>query len=298
MPEPDPTAIAVSHLVKSYAGVTAVNDISFTVAKGEILGLLGPNGAGKSTTMRILTGYMPATSGTVSVCGFPVTTQPDEVKRRVGYMPENNPLPEDMRVSEYLYFRGRLKEVSRRKLGPRIDALRPEADPPQDHRPALQGLPPAGRHRRGHPGRAAGHHHGRADHRPRSPPDPGRPRPDRQPARAHDGHHLQPPSCPRSRSPATGSSSSTRAGSWRRGPRPTCGARSSATPTLRARVRRRLRPAAGRAGHLRAGAAGLRGGPARRRRLPPPPPSRRAARMTWARSSCARSWRRTCGSGP
>jgi ABC-2 type transport system ATP-binding protein len=123
MPEPVPTAIAVSHLVKGYAGVTAVNDISFTVARGEILGLLGPNGAGKSTTMRILTGYLPATSGTVSVCGFPVTTQPDEVKRRVGYMPENNPLPEDMRVSEYLYFRGRLKEVARRKLGPRIDEV-------------------------------------------------------------------------------------------------------------------------------------------------------------------------------
>jgi ABC-2 type transport system ATP-binding protein len=123
MPEPVSTAIAVSHLVKSYAGVTAVNDISFTVAQGEILGLLGPNGAGKSTTMRILTGYLPATSGSVSVCGFPVTTQPDEVKRRVGYMPENNPLPEDMRVSEYLYFRGRLKEVARRKLGPRIDEV-------------------------------------------------------------------------------------------------------------------------------------------------------------------------------
>ena len=123
MPEPVPTAIAVSHLVKSYAGVTAVNDISFTVARGEILGLLGPNGAGKSTTMRILTGYLPATSGSVSICGFPVTTHPDEIKRRVGYMPENNPLPEDMRVSEYLYFRGRLKEVARRKLGPRIDEV-------------------------------------------------------------------------------------------------------------------------------------------------------------------------------
>jgi ABC-2 type transport system ATP-binding protein len=123
MPEPLPTAIAVSHLVKSFAGVVAVNDISFTVAQGEIIGLLGPNGAGKSTTMRILTGYLPATSGTVNICGFPVTTQPDEIKRRVGYMPENNPLPEDMRVSEYLYFRGRLKEVPRSKLGPRIDEV-------------------------------------------------------------------------------------------------------------------------------------------------------------------------------
>jgi ABC-2 type transport system ATP-binding protein len=93
------------------------------VAQGEIIGLLGPNGAGKSTTMRILTGYLPATSGTVSICGYPVTTQPDEIKRRVGYMPENNPLPEDMRVSEYLYFRGRLKEVPRAKLGPRIDEV-------------------------------------------------------------------------------------------------------------------------------------------------------------------------------
>jgi ABC-2 type transport system ATP-binding protein len=123
MSESLPTAIAVSHLVKSYAGVVAVNDISFTVAQGEIIGLLGPNGAGKSTTMRILTGYLPATSGSVSICGYPVTTQPDEIKRRVGYMPENNPLPEDMRVSEYLYFRGRLKEVPRSKLGPRIDEV-------------------------------------------------------------------------------------------------------------------------------------------------------------------------------
>jgi ABC-2 type transport system ATP-binding protein len=118
-----PTAIEVSHLVKSYGGLLAVNDISFTVARGEIVGFLGPNGAGKSTTMRILTGYLPATSGSVHICGLPVATQPDEIKRRIGYMPENNPLPEDMRVSEYLYFRGRLKEVPRRKLGPRIDEV-------------------------------------------------------------------------------------------------------------------------------------------------------------------------------
>ncbi|HEY1111520.1 MAG TPA: ABC transporter ATP-binding protein [Opitutaceae bacterium] len=113
----------VSHLVKTYGGVTAVSDIDFTVARGEIVGFLGPNGAGKSTTMRILTGYLPATSGSVSICGVSVATHPDEIKRRIGYMPENNPLPEDMRVSEYLYFRGRLKEVPRRKLGPRIDEV-------------------------------------------------------------------------------------------------------------------------------------------------------------------------------
>jgi ABC-2 type transport system ATP-binding protein len=119
----DTPAIEVSHLVKTYAGVAAVSDITFAVAKGEILGFLGPNGAGKSTTMRILTGYLPATSGTVRVCGVPAASNPGEVKRRIGYMPENNPLPEDMRVSEYLYFRGRLKEVPRRKLGPRIDEV-------------------------------------------------------------------------------------------------------------------------------------------------------------------------------
>jgi ABC-2 type transport system ATP-binding protein len=120
---PPQPAIEVSNLVKSYAGVLAVNDISFTVPKGEIIGFLGPNGAGKSTTMRILTGYLPATSGNVSICGFSVATDPDAVKRRVGYMPENNPLPEEMRVSEYLYFRGRLKEIARSKLGSRIDEV-------------------------------------------------------------------------------------------------------------------------------------------------------------------------------
>jgi ABC-2 type transport system ATP-binding protein len=120
---PEQPAIEVIRLVKTYAGVTAVNEISFVVPRGEIIGFLGPNGAGKSTTMRILTGYLPATSGRVSICGFNVVEDPDAVKRRVGYMPENNPLPEDMRVSEYLYYRGRLKEISRRKLGPRIDEV-------------------------------------------------------------------------------------------------------------------------------------------------------------------------------
>jgi ABC-2 type transport system ATP-binding protein len=116
-------AIEVDHLVKTYAGMTAVADLSFTVARGEIIGFLGPNGAGKSTTMRILTGYLPANSGTVRICGHSVASEPDAVKRLIGYMPENNPLPEDMRVSEYLYFRGRLKEIARRKLGPRIDEV-------------------------------------------------------------------------------------------------------------------------------------------------------------------------------
>ncbi len=115
--------IEVQQLVKAYAGVTAVNGISFTVRRGEVIGFLGPNGAGKSTTMRILTGFLPATSGFVSVCGVPVASRPEEVKRHIGYMPENNPLPEDVRVSEYLAFRGRLKELSGKRLRTRIDTV-------------------------------------------------------------------------------------------------------------------------------------------------------------------------------
>ena len=119
---PDIT-IEVSHLVKTYGSLTAVNDLSFTVKRGEIVGLLGPNGAGKSTTMRILTGYLPANSGSVRICGSPVASQPEATKRHVGYMPENNPLPDDMRVSEYLWFRGRLKEMPRARLRARIDEV-------------------------------------------------------------------------------------------------------------------------------------------------------------------------------
>ena len=115
--------IEADRLCKYYGPFIAIEDISFRVPRGEIVAFLGPNGAGKSTTMRILTGYLPASSGEVEICGLSVHAQPEEVKRRVGYMPENNPLPEDMRVSEYLYFRGRLKEVPRRMLGPRLDEV-------------------------------------------------------------------------------------------------------------------------------------------------------------------------------
>ncbi|MDD2765046.1 MAG: ABC transporter ATP-binding protein [Opitutaceae bacterium] len=127
MPAADPASAAltieVEHLVKTYGGVAAVNDVSFTVRRGEIVGLLGPNGAGKSTTMRILTGFLPATSGIVRICGIPVASRADEAKRHIGYMPENNPLPEDMRVNEYLYYRGRLKEIARERLHPRLDEV-------------------------------------------------------------------------------------------------------------------------------------------------------------------------------
>lgn len=123
MSEPSEFTIEVDQLAKSYGSLAAVNGISFRVKRGEIVGLLGPNGAGKSTTMRILTGYLPATSGSVRICGLPVASHPELTKRHLGYMPENNPLPEDMRVSEYLWYRGRLKEMPRAKLRTRIDEV-------------------------------------------------------------------------------------------------------------------------------------------------------------------------------
>jgi ABC-2 type transport system ATP-binding protein len=104
--------IKVEHLTKRYAGVTAVNDLSFEVEKNEIVGFLGPNGAGKSTTMRMLSTYMPATSGTATIAGYDVFTQSMEARRHLGYMPENVPLYTDMRVDEYLRYRASLKEIT------------------------------------------------------------------------------------------------------------------------------------------------------------------------------------------
>ena len=103
--------IEVQHLTKRYGRITAVNDVSFRVERGEILGFLGPNGAGKTTTMRILTGYMPATEGKAIVAGFDVFDQPVEAKRRTGYLPETPPLYPDMSVAEYLDFVARIKGV-------------------------------------------------------------------------------------------------------------------------------------------------------------------------------------------
>lgn len=115
--------IEVSNLTKRYTGHTAVSNISFTVGKGEIVGLLGSNGAGKSTTMRILSCFLPATSGTVRVAGFDVFTEADEVRRRIGYMPENNPLHPEMRVREFLKFRARLKGLTWKRSRERVDTV-------------------------------------------------------------------------------------------------------------------------------------------------------------------------------
>jgi ABC-2 type transport system ATP-binding protein len=115
--------IEVANLTKRFAGRTAVADISFSVARGEIVGLLGPNGAGKSTTMRILSCFLPATSGTVRVGGLDVFRDSEEVRRRIGYMPENNPLHPEMRVREYLKFRARLKGLGFRQSRARVDVV-------------------------------------------------------------------------------------------------------------------------------------------------------------------------------
>ena len=116
--------IEVQHLTKRYGPFTAVDDVSFRVEKGEILGFLGPNGAGKTTTMRVLTGYMPATEGTATVAGYDVFAQPMEAKRRIGYLPETPPLYPDMTVKEYLTFVAKLKmppSVSKAERASRVD---------------------------------------------------------------------------------------------------------------------------------------------------------------------------------
>jgi ABC-2 type transport system ATP-binding protein len=113
--------IEVGNLVKKYGDFTAVHGISFKVPKGQILGLLGPNGAGKSTTMKILSCFMPATSGDVKVAGFDVFEDPMEVKKRVGYLPEQPPLYLEMRIKEYLEYVAALKKVDKSKLRERVE---------------------------------------------------------------------------------------------------------------------------------------------------------------------------------
>ncbi|MGC1104974.1 MAG: ATP-binding cassette domain-containing protein [Candidatus Acidiferrales bacterium] len=114
--------IEVQDLTKSYGEKTAVDHISFSVKKGEILGFLGPNGAGKTTTMRVLTGYLPATEGTARIAGFDVFDDSMEVRRRIGYLPENPPLYLDMTVAGYLDFVARIKNVPMEKRTQRVEA--------------------------------------------------------------------------------------------------------------------------------------------------------------------------------
>lgn len=116
--------IDVKNLTKRYPGHLAVDNISFRVSEGEIVGFLGPNGAGKSTTMRILTGYLPPTGGEIRIDGHDVTRDSLAVRRRVGYLPENCPLYPEMRVNEYLRFRARIKGVKRKALRDRVEDVK------------------------------------------------------------------------------------------------------------------------------------------------------------------------------
>jgi ABC-2 type transport system ATP-binding protein len=113
--------ITVKDLTKRYARTTAVDQISFEVAKGQIVGFLGPNGAGKTTTMRVLTCFLPPSSGTAKVAGFDVLEQPLEVKKRIGYLPETPPLYPEMETAEYLKFVGKLKGLSGANLQKQVD---------------------------------------------------------------------------------------------------------------------------------------------------------------------------------
>src|SRR5712672_4000352 len=113
--------ITVTDLTKRYARHTAVDHISFEVQKGQIVGFLGPNGAGKTTTMRMLTCFLPPTTGTATVAGFDVLEQSFEVKKRIGYLPETPPLYPEMRTAEYLQFAGSLKGLAKAELAKRVD---------------------------------------------------------------------------------------------------------------------------------------------------------------------------------
>ena len=112
--------ITVENLTKRYATKTAIESVSFQVEKGEILGFLGPNGAGKTTTMRIVVGFMPASDGTVRVDGFDVFENPLDVRRRIGYLPENPPLYPEMTVAGYLRFVAKIKGVPKEKIGAEV----------------------------------------------------------------------------------------------------------------------------------------------------------------------------------
>ncbi len=112
--------IKVENLTKKYAGQTAIRDLNFEVGDGEIMGFLGPNGAGKTTTMRILSSFMPPTSGRATIAGFDIFEHSLEARAHLGYMPENVPLYNDMRVTEYLNYRAALKNIPHRRIAERV----------------------------------------------------------------------------------------------------------------------------------------------------------------------------------
>ncbi len=125
---PNAPVIKVNHLLKFYGAYKALDNLSFDIDEGSIVGFLGPNGAGKTTTLRILSGIIPASSGSVFFKGLPLSINGKIIRKNIGYMPENNPLPEDMRVSEYLTLRAKLKEIPSRQIKKAVDSSMEKCD--------------------------------------------------------------------------------------------------------------------------------------------------------------------------
>ena len=121
--------ISVRELTKVYGNTLAVNRVSFEVEKGKIVGFLGPNGAGKTTTMRVLTCFLPPTSGKVQIAGFDVVEKPNEVKKRIGYLPETPPLYPEMTVADYLTFVAKLKNIPSAEVASAVSRARISGEP-------------------------------------------------------------------------------------------------------------------------------------------------------------------------
>ena len=141
--------IEVENLTKNYGPFRALEDVSFRVGKGEVVGFLGPNGAGKTTAMRILTCFMPASSGRATVAGYDIFRESLEVRKRIGYLPENIPLYPEMTVSKYLKFISKIKGLPRSRRADRFDlaieAWRFDEAPESDYWSVVQGIPTARR---------------------------------------------------------------------------------------------------------------------------------------------------------
>ena len=141
--------ISVSHLTRRFGSLAAVDDVSFHLERGEVVGFLGPNGAGKTTTLRMLCGFLPPTSGSLEVAGFDVLRQSMEVRRRIGYLPEAVPLYPEQRVEEMLAFQGRLHGMSRARIRGRIGEVLEVVDLTQNRRKLIGHLSKGQRQRVG-----------------------------------------------------------------------------------------------------------------------------------------------------
>ncbi len=194
--------IEVRELTKRYGDLVAVDRVSFTARKGEVVGFLGPNGAGKTTTMRIITGFLPATYGTVKVEDFDIFDDSYEVRKRIGYLPENPPIYADMTVTSYLQFVGRIKGIPRAALNDAVDRALTRCGLTDVTRRVLGHLSKGYRQRVG----LAQAHHPRAQragprrthHRSRSAPDRRHPLPGARARRPSAPSSSRPTSCRKS----------------------------------------------------------------------------------------------------